>query len=73
MTKRKYDAHFYLDAPFGEALERFTGTKPKEVADSIAKSKKAVPSGGKLTPPPDHIAQSKNVTRLASKRKHNGK
>ena len=36
----------HLDMDFGEALERFARTKPTEVADSIARSKKAKPPGG---------------------------
>ena len=73
MTGKKYDEKLFLDIPFGEALERFSVTDTKQVAAGIAKSKKAKPSGGNLKPPPDLIAQSKNVTKLASKRKHNGK
>lgn len=69
MTGKKYDDKLFLDIPFGEALERFAGTKPREVAAGIAKSKKAKPPGGNLKPPPDLLAQSKNVVKLASKRK----
>ena len=72
MTGKKYDDKLFLDIPFDEALERFAVTKPKEVAASIAKSKKAKPPGEKLKPSPDGVTQSKNVVRLASKRKPNG-
>lgn len=69
MNKKTYDEKLYLDMPFGEALERFAGTKPKEVTTSVAKSKKAKPSGGKLNKPPEGVVKSKNVIRLSSKRK----
>ena len=69
MTSKKYDDKLFLDIPFGEALERFAGTEPKQVAAGIARAKKAKPSGGKLKAPPDGVTQSKNVVRLASKRK----
>ena len=69
MSKKTYDEKLYLDMPFGEALERFAGTKPKEVTASVAKSKRAKPSGGKLNKPPEGVVKSKNVIRLASKRK----
>ena len=55
---------------FGDALERFAKTSPKEVAASIAKSKKAKPPGGKLKPP-DPVVKSHKVVRLADKRKTN--
>ena len=73
MTTKKYDDKLFLDMPFGEALERFAGTNPKEVAAGIAKSKKAKPPGGKLKPPPSGDTQTKNVVRLSSKRKPDGK
>ena len=72
MTKRKYDAPLYLEMPFGEALERFAGTKPEEVAAGIAKSKKAKPPGEKLKAPPDGVTESKNVNKLARQRKREG-
>ena len=70
MVTRKYEERLFMDMPFGEALERFAGTKPKEVAASIAKSKKAKPPGGKLKPP-DPVVKSHKVVRLADKRKPN--
>ena len=69
MMGREYDDKLFLDIPFEEALGRFARTDPKEVAASIKRSKQAVPPGGKLKAPPDLIAQSKNVTKLAVKRK----
>lgn len=68
MNKKPYEEKLFIDMNFGEALERFAGTRPKEVAASIAKSKKAKPPGGKLKPP-DPVVKSKNVVRLASVRK----
>lgn len=70
MSKKTYDEKLYLDMPFGEALERFAGTKPKQVAAGIAKSKKAKPPGGKLKPP-GPVVKSHKVVRLADKRKPN--
>ena len=72
MTGKKYEEKLFLDIPFGEALERFAGTEPKQVTASVAKSRKAKPPGGKLKAPPDGITQSKNIVRLAGKRKPNG-
>lgn len=36
-----------LDMPFSEALERYSGVKPKEVEANIAKEKKKKPPGKK--------------------------
>lgn len=67
MNKKPYEEKLFIDMDFGEALERFAGTNPKEVAASIAKSKRVKPPGGKLRKPPD--ADTKNVVKLASARK----
>ena len=69
MIGKKQEERLFLDITFGEAMERFAGTKLAEVAASIAKSKKAKPPGGKLRKPPDLVAKSKNVVRLATKRR----
>lgn len=37
--KRKQEPKLVLDMDFGEALERFARTDPKEVAESIERSK----------------------------------
>ena len=58
MNKKPYEDKLFIDMNFGEALERFAGTKPREVAASIAKSKKAKPPGGKLRKPPDLVARA---------------
>jgi len=64
---RKYDDKMHLDLPFDEALERFIGTDPAEVAANIAKSKTAKPEAERKrpTPKPDQT----NVTKLSAKRK----
>ncbi len=37
--ERKIEPRFNLDMDFGEALERFARAKPKEVSESVEKSK----------------------------------
>lgn len=44
---RKTEPPFSLDLDFGEALERFIGTKPSEVAESVERAKQK-------KPPEDH-------------------
>ena len=73
MNKKPYDDKLFLDIPFEEALTRFIKTDVKEVAASIARSKKAKPLGGKLRKPPKAEAQSQTVVRLSSKRKPKGR
>lgn len=41
----KQEPPLHLDMDFGEALERFARTKPKEVAESIDRSKRKKPPG----------------------------
>lgn len=43
--KRKQEPKLVLDMDFGEALERFARTDPKEVAESIERSKQKKPPG----------------------------
>lgn len=38
---------FGLDMPFGEAMERYIGVKPKELHANISKSKMKKPPGSK--------------------------
>jgi len=70
MPKRpsNYEAPLHLEMPFDEALERFIGTDPVEVADNIARSKAAKPVADRklqsASKPDDH-----NVTKLGRKRK----
>ena len=73
MTRKKQEGKLFLDIPFEEALSRFVRTDVKEVAASIARSKKAKPLGGKLRKPPKAEAQSQKVVRLSSKRKPKGR
>jgi hypothetical protein len=40
-----------MTTSFGEALERFVGTEPKEMHANIAKARKAKPPGGKKAKP----------------------
>lgn len=63
----KYEDKMALDMPFDEALERFIGTDPAEVAANIAKSKSAKPEAERKrpTPKPDQT----NVTKLRGKPK----
>jgi hypothetical protein len=68
MNKKPYEDKLFLEKDFGEALERFAETDPKEVAASIARSKKAKPRGGKLKPP-GNLSKAKNVVQLRNKLK----
>jgi hypothetical protein len=43
--KKKTEPPFGLDMDFGEAMERFFQTDPKEVAESIERSKQKKPPG----------------------------
>lgn len=42
---RKTEPPLKLDMDFGEALERFARTKPKEVAESVERAKAKKPPG----------------------------
>lgn len=64
---KQYDDKLSLEMPFGEALERFVGTKPREMHVNIKKAKKAKPPGGKNQPPDE--PQAENVVRLGDRRK----
>jgi hypothetical protein len=72
MAKRTYEERLKLDMPFGEALERFARTDPKEMHANIRKAKKKKPPGGKKAPPGDKVV-GQNVVRLRGGRKqHHG-
>lgn len=43
MTRKTPEPPFGLEMDFGEALSRFVATKPKEVAESIERSKTKKP------------------------------
>jgi len=53
--RKKQEPAFGLDMGFEEALRRFAGTDPKEVAESIERSKQKRPSG---TEPPRRPARA---------------
>jgi hypothetical protein len=59
---------FGLDMPFDEALKRFIGTDPKEVDESIGRSKRKKPPGGKPRKPSGGNDQSESVISLRSRR-----
>ena len=52
--ERTYDDKMKLDIPFGEALEQFAGTNPKEMHANIERAKKKKPPGGKKRKPSLH-------------------
>ena len=68
MAKRpkRYDDKMKLDIPFEEALERFIGTKPKEMHDNIRRAKKKKPPGGKA--PSGSTDDPQNVAPLRDRR-----
>jgi hypothetical protein len=59
MTKG-YEPKLALDMPFGEALERFVGVKPRELEANVAKSKKAKPPGGRKRAPSGDKVQAEH-------------
>lgn len=61
MTKKKYEQKLYIDMPFDEALERFTGVAPSEVDANIDKEKRKKPPA----------SADGSVVQLRSKRKRN--
>lgn len=54
--ERKTEPPLKLDMDFAEALERFVQTKPREVADSIERSKQK-------KPPQDDVPRQPEVSR----------
>lgn len=48
MIGRKLEPAFGLDMDFGEAFERFARTDPKEVAESVQRSKQKGPPGDEV-------------------------
>jgi hypothetical protein len=69
MAKRSYDDKLRLNMPFGEAMDRFAATNPKEMHANIKRAKKKKPPGGKK-PSGDKLA-SQGVVRLRNRRKRN--
>lgn len=50
---RKTEPPLNLDMDFGEALERFARVRPKEVAESVERSKTKKPPGDESPKRPD--------------------
>jgi hypothetical protein len=70
MSRKPMGENMGLDMPFGEAMERFIGVKPREMEANIAKSKKKKPPGGKKKKrsPPGKKAKSGNVILLKDRK-----
>jgi hypothetical protein len=70
MTARIPKEVLGLEMPFGEAMERFIGVKPKEVEANIARSKAKKPPGGKKKKrsPPGKKTKTQNVIDLRQRR-----
>jgi hypothetical protein len=66
---RTYEDKLHLDMPFDEAVERFIGTDPKEVAANIAKSKAAKPPTDRKLVAAAGKPDLSNVSELRAKRK----
>jgi hypothetical protein len=62
MSRKPMGENMGLDMPFGEAMERFIGVKPREMEANIAKSKK------KKRSPPGKKAKSGNVILLKDRK-----
>jgi hypothetical protein len=71
MAKKKYSPSFFLDMSFGEALERFIGTKPQELEAVMKKSRAKKLPGAKKKKAPGSDVKSGNVVRLRDRRKPN--
>ena len=65
---KKLEPPLRLDIEFGEALSRFAATKPKEVAESIARSKTKKPPQNEPPRRPDR-SRSGGHPNAARKRK----
>ncbi len=67
---KKLEPKLGLDMPFAELFERLVRTDPKEVEESIKKSKAKKPPGGKKRGPPSGSSQddTTNVTSLRDRR-----
>ena len=56
--ERKTELPLKLDMDFGDALERFLRAKPKEVAESVERSKTKKPPGNESPKRPDRTKRS---------------
>jgi hypothetical protein len=68
MAKRSYEDRMKLDMPFGEALERFAKTGPKEMHANIKRAKKKKPPGGKKRKPSGGNVADPKVVSLRGRR-----
>jgi hypothetical protein len=68
MAKRTYEDRMKLNMSFGEALERYAGTSPKEMHANIKRAKKKKPPGGKKHKPSGGSSQAENVVSLKVRR-----
>lgn len=66
---RKLEPKFGLDMEFAEALERFAQTDPKEVAESVKRSKRKRPPGNG---PPRRPARKKCGKALSERNGNEG-
>lgn len=63
------DIFLGLDMPFGEALERYIGVNPKELAANVAKDKRKKPPGAKKkAKAPGAKVKAKNVISLKDRK-----
>lgn len=67
MTDRKREAPLFLDMDFGEALERFGTTDPKDVKDLMERAKKKKPPEDK--PPTARPRQTATPSGRSKRRK----
>jgi hypothetical protein len=69
--KAKKKPDFYLDMPFDEALERFSGTSPQELERLMEKGRAKKPPGSKKKrkPPSGTAQKNTNVVSLSARRK----
>jgi hypothetical protein len=66
---RTYDEKMKLNMSFGEALERYAGTNPREMHANIKRAKKKKPPGGKKSKPPgSNIADDPKIVSLRARR-----
>lgn len=61
MVGKKHEPRLHLDMPFGEAVERYAETDPREVEASVIASKKKLPGPSQKTKRPGS-KKAKKVT-----------
>jgi len=67
--ERKTEPPLKLDMDFAEALERFVQTKPKEVAESIERSKRKKPSQDDVSRRPEADRNRPTVSSSPSRKR----